>query len=288
MSAKGLGGLGRGIDALISDNFDKSLLSDNKRTQFLFISDITPLEDQPRKHFEDSNLRELAESIKEYGVIQPLIVTPKKDGKYSLIAGERRWRASQIAGLNEVPVVIRDSKEQEKLEIALIENVQRVDLSPLETAVAIEKLHQDFNLTYSDVAHRLSKATTTVNNIVRLLQLPEDAKKALQEGKISEGHARTILSLKGDYDKQKQLLRNIIVNGWSVRQAEQFVVSSKQGAKTSKQIAKKMSATTPESEQLSKKLNTNVNIKRTARGGRIEIIFKNDEQLEKLLKNLSS
>lgn len=289
MSAKGLGGLGKGIDALISDNFDKTILNDaNKRVQNLFINDISPMEGQPRSHFDDQEISELADSIKQFGIIQPLIVSQSSTGKYTLIAGERRWRAAKVAGLKDVPVIVRDSKDQEKLEIALIENVQRVDLSPLETAVAIEKLHNEFKLSFGDIAKRLGKAPTTVNNTVRLLQLPEKAMQALQDKKITEGHARAILSLKGDESKQIELLNNVIAKGWSVRQAEQFVVSSKQGAKTPSQVAKKMSSSTPESERLGKKLNTNVAIKRTARGGRIEIMFKNDEQLQTLLDNLSN
>lgn len=284
-----MGGLGKGIDALISDNFDKTILNDaNKRVQNLFINDITPMEGQPRSHFDEKEISELADSIKQFGIIQPLIVSQSLTGKYTLIAGERRWRAAKVAGLKDVPVIVRDSKDQEKLEIALIENVQRVDLSPLETAVAIEKLHNEFKLSFGDIAKRLGKAPTTVNNTVRLLQLPEKAMQALQNKIITEGHARAILSLKGDESKQIELLSNIITKGWSVRQAEQFVVSSKQGAKTPNQVAKKMSSSTPESERLGKKLNTNVAIKRTARGGRIEIMFKNDEQLQKLLDSLSN
>ncbi len=289
MSAKPTSGLGKGIDALISTNFDKTILSDsNERIQNLFISEITPLKDQPRKHFDEQAIGELAESIKQFGVIQPLIVSanPNKVG-YTIIAGERRWRAAKQAGLKKVPAIVREQKEQEKLEIALIENVQRVDLSPLETAIAIEKLHQEFNLSYSAVAKRLGKAATTVNNIVRLLQLPEVAMKALQDKKITEGHARAILALKGDETKQIELLKNILKNSWSVRQAEQFVVSNKQGASTPKQVAKKMAISTPQSETLAKNLGTTVSIKRTARGGRIEIQFKNDDQLSTLLDNLN-
>ncbi len=287
MSAKHVGGLGKGIDALISDKFDKTILNEsNERIQNLFIKDISPLKDQPRKTFDDVGIRELAESIKQYGVIQPLIVSASDTGEYIIVAGERRWRAAKLAGLDKVPVIVRAPKQQEKLEIALIENVQRVDLSPLETAIAIEKLHQDFNLSYQDIAKRLSKAPTTVNNTVRLLQLPDLAMKALNDNKITEGHARAILSLKDNETKQLMLLKNIIDNGWSVRQAEQFVISSKQGAETIKQVTQKMSTSTPETERLSKRLNTPVSIKRTARGGRLEIRFSNDEELKALFDKL--
>ena len=287
MSAKHVGGLGKGIDALISDKFDKTILNEsNERIQNLFIKDISPLKDQPRKTFDDVGIRELVESIKQYGVIQPLIVSASDTGEYIIVAGERRWRAAKLAGLDKVPVIVRAPKQQEKLEIALIENVQRVDLSPLETAIAIEKLHQDFNLSYQDIAKRLSKAPTTVNNTVRLLQLPDLAMKALNDNKITEGHARAILSLKDNETKQLMLLKNIIDNRWSVRQAEQFVISSKQGAETIKQVTQKISTSTPETERLSKRLNTPVSIKRTARGGRLEIRFSNDEELKALFDKL--
>ncbi len=287
MSAKHIGGLGKGIDALISEKFDKTILNEsNERIQNLFISNISPLKDQPRKNFNEGDIRELSESIKQYGVIQPLIVSAADKGEYIIVAGERRWRAAKLAGLDKVPVIVRAPKQQEKLEIALIENVQRVDLSPIETAIAIEKLHQDFNLSYQSIAKRLSKAPTTVNNIVRLLQLPEEAMEALNDNKITEGHARAILSLKGDKSRQLLLLDNIIKNNWSVRQAEQFVISSKQGAETIKQVSQKMSTSTPETESLSKRLNTQVAIKRTARGGRLEIKFKNDEELNELFNKL--
>lgn len=286
MSAKS-SGLGRGIDALISTDFDKSILNDShERIQNLFIRDITPMSGQPRSQFDDLSLKELAESIKQHGIIQPLIVSKTESG-YIIIAGERRWRAAQLAGLEQVPTVVRQPQEQERLEIALIENVQRVDLSPLETAVAIEKLHQEFNLTYNDIAKRLGKAPTTVNNTVRLLQLPSAALKALQEKKITEGHARAILSLKDDTSKQQQLLEQILAKGWSVRQAEQYAVSSKQGAITSGQVAKKMAVTSPETERLSRQLKTPITIKRTARGGRIEIHFKDDSQLDQLLADIT-
>ncbi|MCA9332527.1 ParB/RepB/Spo0J family partition protein, partial [Candidatus Saccharibacteria bacterium] len=191
------------------------------------------------------------------------------------------------ANLKKVPTIVRKPKKQERLEIALIENVQRVDLSPLETAVAIEKLHQEFSLGYEEIASRLSKAPATVSNIVRLLQLPQTAMEALQSNEITEGHARAILSLKGNESQQKELLDLILKNSWSVRQAEQYAVSAKQGAKSRPQIAKRMSTTLPGTKKLSQKLTTPVTIKRTARGGRIEIHFKDDSQLEDILKNLN-
>lgn len=278
-------GLGRGFDALISSDFDKSLLlTSDDRVEKIPVEQLQPNPHQPRSHFDDGALAELADSIKRHGVVQPLVVTPVKDGVYTLIAGERRWRASRLAGLKTVPAIIRSSEELEQLEVALIENVQRVDLSPLEQAVSIERLHEQFNLSYDVIAKRLGKANSTVNNTVRLLGLPEEAHDALIAGKISEGHARAILALKGDAERQSYLLKTIIGQGWSVRQAERFVTSVKAGTKDVKQTHEHVSTETPATKKLSKKLGTPVNIRRTARGGKLEIGFKTDTELERIIK----
>lgn len=280
-------GLGRGFDALIPQDFDKSILLDeNEKIQQLELTSLIPNPDQPRQHFDDDALSQLAASIKHYGIIQPLVVSPLKDGTYSIIAGERRWRASSIAGLKKVPAIVRTSKELERLEIAIVENVQRVDLSPLEQAVSIERLHQQFNMTYEAIAERLAKATSTVNNMVRLLQLPEAARTALHEKHISEGHARAILALKDHSEKQLDLLQQIIAQGWSVRQAERYVTSVKEGFKDTKQTKQRMETETPATKQLSKRVGAPVHIRRTAKGGKLEIAFKTDEELEKILGSL--
>jgi len=276
-------GLGKGFDVLIPTDFDKAILTDvNDRVQKLFINDILQNPDQPRRTFEKQALEELAASINRFGILQPLIVSPK-GSKYLLVAGERRWRAAQIAGLKDVPVIVRKREELEQLEIALIENVQRVDLSPLEQAVSIEKLHQQFNFSYQAIADRLGKASSTIHNIVRLLNLPEDARKALQEGVISEGHARSILALKNDPKKQAELLAYIVKNNWTVRQAEQFVTSAKKGAEA-KVASRATAAETPQTKSLGKRLRTKVTVKRTAKGGRLEIHYKNDDELQALLQ----
>ena len=280
-------GLGRGFDALIPQDFDKTILLDeNEKIQQLDISSLIPNPDQPRQHFDEDALNQLAESIKHYGIIQPLVVSPGKDGTYSIIAGERRWRASTKAGLKKVPAIVRTSKELERLEIAIVENVQRVDLSPLEQAVSIERLHQQFNMTYEAIAARLAKATSTVNNMVRLLQLPEKARTALHEKQISEGHARAILALKEHPEKQQDLLKQIVANGWSVRQAERYVTSVKEGFKDVKETKQRMETETPATKQLSKRVGAPVHIRRTAKGGKLEISFKTDEELEKILGSL--
>jgi ParB family chromosome partitioning protein len=278
-------GLGRGFDALISSDFDKSiLLTPEDRVEKIPVSKLQPSPYQPRKHFDEVALTELAASIKRHGIIQPLVVTPEQNGKYTLIAGERRWRASEIAGLNTVPAIIRSHKELEQLEVALIENVQRVDLSPLEQAVSIERLHEQFSLSYDEIARRLGKATSTVNNTVRLLRLPEAARDALAATKISEGHARAVLALKGDAERQAYLLKTVISQGWSVRQAERFVTSVKSGVQETKKVHEHVQTETPVTKRLSKKIGTPVHIRRTARGGKLEISFKTDQELENIIK----
>ncbi|HEY5667539.1 MAG TPA: ParB/RepB/Spo0J family partition protein [Candidatus Saccharimonadales bacterium] len=288
MSTVKKSGLGKGFDALIPQNFDKSIIfDDQERIQKLSVADLAPNPNQPRQHFDKQALEQLAESIQNHGVLQPLVVTPAKGGTYTIIAGERRWRASQLAGLQKVPAVVRTLKELEQLEVAIVENVQRVDLSPLEQAVSIERLHQQFNMTYEAVAKRLGKATSTVNNTVRLLQLPEDARKALYEKKITEGHARAILALKDLPEKQQELLRSILRGDWSVRQAERFVVSVKEGYEETKATKQRMQTETPETKRLSKKIGAPVHIRRMAKGGKLEIGFKSDDELAKLLEALS-
>lgn len=282
-------GLGKGFDALIPTDFDSSILQEpGEKVQKIDRTKIQPNPEQPRKHFDETALRELAASIKQYGIVQPLVVT--QDGTdYIIVAGERRWRAAALAGLDKVPVIVRSHQELEKLEIGLIENVQRVDLSPLEQALSIHRLNQQFSLSMDDIAKRLGKAKTTITNIVRLLQLPDDAKQALTNGKIVEGHARQILALKEQPEKQKELLDSIIKYGWSVRQAEQFVTTLKQGAKTKDEATQGMAKTTPETKKLEKVINSPVSIRRMAKGGgRLELHFKSEKELQRILEQLLS
>lgn len=287
MANRAKSGLGKSLDSLIPTDFDTALLMEaGDRVQKLFITVIEPNPEQPRRHFDTEALEQLAESIKQYGVIQPIVVSPKGDS-YIIVAGERRWRAATLAGLEQIPAIVRERAELEQLEVALIENVQRVDLSPIEQAVSIERLHQQFNITYSEIAKRLSKAETTVSNIVRLLQLPPAAREALQKSEISEGHARAILALKDSVSSQADLLQQIVLNGWSVRQAEQYVTALKAGAASKRQATEKLATETDATIKLGKKLKTKVSIKRTAKGGRLEIYFKNDDDLEDLISKLA-
>lgn len=278
--------LGRGFDSLIPQNFDNSLLAaDDEKITKIPLGSLLANPEQPRTTFDEDELDGLAASIKEHGILQPLVVTPHGD-KYYVIAGERRWRAAKKAKLATVPAVIRTTQQLQRLELALVENVQRVNLSPLEQAASIEYLHQQFSLDYAAIGKRLGKAATTVQNTARLMQLPEDAKLALKEKKISEGHSRTILALK-DLSLQKELLKLIIHNGWSVRQAERFVTAQRQGADTAAKAKAKVATTTPQTKQLSKTLATPVTLRRTAKGGKLEIAFKSDSELKRLMTLLA-
>ncbi len=282
-------GLGKGFGSLLSEDFDDSILLEKKdRTQKLFISDIQPNLDQPRKHFDKDALAELASSIKQFGILQPLVVTPKDDGKYMIIAGERRYRASKLAGISEVPALVRSSEELERLEIGLVENVQRVDLSPLEQAISISKLHEQFNVSYEEIARRLGKAHTTVLNIVRLLQLPVVAKEALGRGDISEGHARAILALKDYPSEQAKLLDLIVANKLSVRMAEQYVnsVKGKTSTQKTKPVASKQDLAL--ANKVSKYVGTKVSINRGGRGGKILVRFASDKELESIIDKIIS
>ncbi len=277
--------LGRGLDSLLPTDFNKAILTDDERVQNLLTSEIQPDPNQPRKKFEAAALAELADSIKEHGVLQPIIVAPAKSG-YEIIAGERRWRAAQKAGKNSVPAIVRERAEVQRLEMALIENVQRVDLSPLEQGRSIERLHQQFNLSYQEIAKKLGKAAPTVNNLARLLQLPEDAQKSLENGEITEGHARAILALKSQPELQKQLLDLIRAKSWSVRQAEQFVTAHKEGLQTQNVIKQRAVKETDDTKALGERLGTKVTVHHTAKGGRLEIRFKDDTHLQQLYEKL--
>lgn len=279
--------LGRGFEALLPQDFDDSLLlASSDKIEKIPVGRLAPNRYQPRQDFNAESIKQLASSIKQYGILQPLVVAKSEDG-YMIIAGERRWRAAQVAGLETVPAIVRTAKELERLEIALIENVQRVDLSPLEQAASIEYLHQQFGVSYDTIAERLGKAGSTISNIVRLLQLPERAKTALRASDIVEGHARAILALKDWPDKQDVLLNNILSHGWTVRQAEQFVVSVREGFRDTSATRERMRAETPATKKLSKRIGAPVQIRRMAKGGKLEITFKSDDQLEKIIKLLA-
>jgi ParB family chromosome partitioning protein len=279
-------GLGRGLGSLIPQDFDTSALIEvGERIEHVAVTKLEPNPDQPRTIFDEAALQELADSIMRHGIMQPLVVSPHGGG-YIIIAGERRWRAAQLAKLKTVPVVVRTIKQLERLELALVENVQRVDLSPLEQAVSIARLHEQFNLSYGAISKRLGKAETTLSNVVRLLQLPNKARDALANGAITEGHARQILAIKGMPDKQAELLSLITTQAWNVRQAERYVTSLKEGFRSKTAATARVALETPETQRLSKRYSTSVKIHRMAKGGRLEITFHSDDDLQRLLTEL--
>lgn len=284
-------GLGRGFDSLIptdvlDESFDPTAESDGKISELRYIpvDKITANPDQPRREFDPAALEELATSLKEHGMLQPIIVAAKGDA-YQVVAGERRWRAAQMAHIAKVPALVRTLSNQHKLEIALIENLQREDLNPLETATAYLKLNTQFNLTHEEIAQRAGgKAVSTITNTIRLLRLPEAAKKAVVKGDISEGHARQILALE-DPAIQSKLLRMIILNNWSVRKAEQFVVGYKKASTDDNKAETAVRHTQTETDftrQLSRRFDMKVTHKTTAHGGQIIISYKDDKDLQRL------
>lgn len=280
-------GLGKGLGALIPDSVEQELLIERgEKVQQIHLSDIAPNAEQPRTSFDEVALTTLAESIKNHGIIQPLVVKPLGKG-YQIIAGERRWRAAGLAGLKTVPVLVRTPKQLEQLELALVENIHRVDLSPLEQAVSIVRLHDQFSLDYATIARKLGKSTPAVSNLVRLLQLPKEAKKALDAQDITEGHARQVLALKDQPEKQKELIELIRKHDWSVREAERYVLSVKAGFAQAKEAKARVSTQTPETKRLSKRYGAQVAIRRMAKGGRVEIAFASDEDLARILSELN-
>ncbi len=281
-------GLGKQFGSLMPDNFDDSILVDKKdRVKNLLISDIFPNPDQPRRDFEAESIKELAQSIKQYGILQPLIVTPE-GGKYMIIAGERRFRAASLANLEFLPALIRSSEELERLEIGLIENVQRVDLSPLDQAVSIARLNEQFNVDYKEVAKRLGKAHTSILNIVRLLQLTDEAKKALSEGKITEGHAKALLAIKDNPELLNTILQKVLKGKLSVRSTESLVKQTttenkiKASKKTNDDYKEKL-------KPLQSIFGSKVAIANKSRGkGMVTISFQNKKELEKIIALLRS
>lgn len=285
-------GLGRGFDALIptqvlEEEFDPTSQEDEQISQLRHIKteDIIPNKGQPRRHFDEQALQQMAESIKEHGIMQPIVVVPK-GAQFEIVAGERRWRAAGLAGLKKMPALVRTLTDQHKLELSLIENLQRQDLNPLETATAYLKLQQQFNLTMEAIAKRVGAGgVSTISNTLRLLQLPKFGKDALLDGRISEGHARQLLAIK-EPDVQRELLDLIVKNGWSVRKAEQFVVGYREGQKSRQKAAAKVQTETRETKALSKRLGAEVVVKNMAHGGRLMITFKNDDDLQRISEML--
>ena len=280
MAAK-KGGLGRGLDSLFNENS-----ADAGGVITVNLNDIEPNRAQPRKDFDEQALSELAESIAEHGLIQPIVVKPETNGRYSIIAGERRWRACRMAELNQVPVIIKDADEQELMELALIENLQREDLNAVEEALGYRSLIDAFGLTQEEVAKRMGKSRTAVTNALRLLNLTDDELQALRMGVISAGHARALLSVE-DLDIRKQMLE-MATNGASVRELEKLAAKIKKEKVTPATPAKKNNFYSEVELSLKNELHRKVSITSTGDGkGKITVEFFSDEELSDFARRLA-
>lgn len=272
--------LGKGLEALIpkveGDEKVSSLIE-------IEIERILPGIAQPRKDFDEQALKELAQSIREKGIIQPIVVSRTGDGTFRIIAGERRWRAAKLAGLDRIPAIVKDVSPAEAVEIALIENIQREDLDPIETATAFERLLNEFKLTQEELSQRVGKDRSTIANFLRILKLPEDIKNQIREGQITVGHAKAILSLE-NVDKQRELANLIIKKSLSVRQTEELV------NKITSTVHKKSKEVLPEIVELEDKLiselGTKVKIYHKGRKGKVEIYYNSLDQLEGILERI--
>ncbi len=277
-------GLGRGLDVLIpsgDEGPDEGLLE-------VELDEIVPNPHQPRMPFREQDLVELAASIQEHGVIQPLIVTRRPEGGYQLIAGERRWRASRLAGLTRVPVVVKEAAPQQMLEIALVENVQRADLNALEEALAYKQLVDEFGLSQADVARRVGKSRVAITNTMRLLQAGEAVQEALMEERITEGHARALLGLSSE-EEQNAALELVVEQSLTVRETESLVKQLREGAELP---AKKTKAEPPPEvraleERFQETLGTRVRLKTGRKGGRVVIYYYSDEEFRALYERLT-
>ena len=300
-------GLGKGLDSLIPNKSDKltkpetkknnsevkvspakKIKEDPKASEILLkINQVEPNRDQPRKEFDEDALLELADSIKQFGVLQPLLVQKKKD-YYEIIAGERRWRAAKLAGLKEVPVLIKSYTDQEIVEISLIENIQREDLNPIEEAQAYKRLLTEFHLKQDEVAERVSKSRTAVTNSMRLLKLCDEVQKMVVDDMISTGHARALISIE-DPEEQYLIAQKIFDEKLSVREVEKLVKDLHKPPKPPKEENKTLQAIYQEiSERLKQSLSTKVSVSAKQNGaGKIEIEFYNHEDLERLLERIT-
>ena len=272
--------LGRGLGALLPE------LSEGSRVQQIPVADIEPNPFQPRMNLDEAGIEELKRSIQEKGVIQPIVVRRLEGGRYQIVIGERRWRAVKEAGMETIPAIVRDvSSVEEMIELALVENIQREDLNPIDEANAYKVLMEECNLTQEEVAKRVGKDRSTVANLLRLLKLPDEVQERILDGELSMGHARALLSL-DDPEEQVRLCREIIKNGWSVRKVEQIVRARREPKKDVKPKDKDPIIRELE-ENLQRALGTAVRIIKGGRKGRIEIEFYSDRDLERLISLLT-
>lgn len=294
MAPRGQRGLGKGIDSLIPNvvgeakaKKDDSAAVSGKSTEgqetMVKITMVEPNREQPRKNFDEDALQELADSIKQFGLLQPILVQDRKD-HYEIIAGERRWRASRIAGLKEVPVIIRNYTDQEIVEISLIENIQREDLNPIEEAQAYKRLLTEFNLKQDEVAERVSKSRAAVTNSVRLLKLCDEVQQMVIDDMISTGHARALLAIENP-EEQYNLAQKIFDEKLNVRDVEKLVKNFHKPVKSKKQDDKTLDAIYQDiEEKLKQRLSTKVSVTSKGEGaGKIEIEFYSHEDLDRLI-----
>ena len=283
-------GLGKGLDTLIpSKKVEEPVSTVVKSEEMVDINSIEPNKVQPRKLFNEDSLIELSESIKQHGIVQPLVVT-KKDGYFKIIAGERRWRAAKLAGLKKVPVVVKDYSPQEIMEIALIENIQREDLNPVEEATAYQRLIQEYNLKQDEVAERVSKSRTAITNSLRLLKLDERVQNMLIEENISSGHARALLAIK-DAELQYEMAMKIFDEKLSVRETEKLIkaMGKESNPKRKREELKNDFVYRDLEEKLKIITGTKVTINRKSeQAGRIEIEYYTPEDLEKIVALLNN
>ncbi|MFZ2226590.1 MAG: ParB/RepB/Spo0J family partition protein [Candidatus Moraniibacteriota bacterium] len=255
------------------------LIEDNE----VEISRIVPNPHQPRFHFDETKLQELANSIKEHGIIQPIVVSKNNENSFEIIAGERRFQAAKLAGLLKVPVVVRDVTEQQKLELAIIENIQRHDLNPVEEARSYQKLIDEFDLSQEEAATKLGKSRSSVANKLRILSLPVEIQKALMEGKITEGHAKAILAIENP-EKQKALYELILKSGLTVRQTEEK--TKEVSVRTHKRLVNVDPEQKALEDNLSQALKTKVKLQKSGTGGKIVIEFYSQEELQSIAENI--
>lgn len=272
--------LGRGLGALIPEAIESE-----SEVREVAISRIEPNPFQPRVNFDEARLKELADSIKEHGVVQAVILAPAEEGKYILVAGERRYRAARLAGLDRIPAVVREFSRSDMLEIALIENLQREDLNPLEEATAYHRLMEEFNMTQEELARRIGKSRSAIANTVRLLSLPQAVKQALIRGEITAGQARPLLAIP-DENLQREMARQIIARGMSARDAERLATRIQQRDKGATPMPRHPAPDPLRRElenSLQRRLGTKVRINRVKDGGTIEIYYYGDDDLDRLV-----
>ena len=286
-------GLGKGLDALFGDGKAEDIISpvstqkDGEYVENIKLVDIEPNKGQPRKDFDDESLEELAQSIKEHGVITPIKVKRADNGFYTIVAGERRWRASKKAGLKQIPAIVKDLSEIQTQEIALIENLQRQDLNPVEEALGYKKLMDDFSLTQEQIAQKMGKSRSSVANSLRILSLPDDVVKLLERGDITFGHAKVILSC-DTAKRQLEIAMKIVSEDLSVRATEQLLKEKPRKLKKEKKIDLNLKLAFNEIEKsMSSSLGTNVKIADRGNRGTIQIEYYSAEELERIVNILN-